>query len=319
MDPELPLEVLTMERPLASEMGSVLVSVLDANGLPAAGLPIGLWTKVDDPAEDSAPAEERRGHGVIRRVPTDQGVTDANGSVVLNYPMPTGLELPYFHTRIEPQLAFQEHSRSETGPGELPAPVVILRLPPTGTVHVSVVPAELAVRYASSVEARIDGQLGRDAPVVEGEALLAFVELGRTLELQLTTAAMENRKRKTSVRGPEVPGEVVEVGLTLDIWPTLRFRAGDEAGRPLAHATLAARIHHGRLWPQPGSARTDADGVAEFVVYGDARNDDAREFLLWSLSPPRLAQVWLPEVLETPTELGNITLQRVTPGSVPPP
>ena len=76
---------------------------------------------------------------------------------------------------------------------------------------------------------------------------------------------------------------------------------------------------HGRLSPQPGNARTDENGEAEFVVYGYARNEDAREFLLWSTSPPRFAQLWLPEVLETPTELGNITLRRVSPASVPPP
>jgi hypothetical protein len=105
----------------------------------------------------------------------------------------------------------------------------------------------------------------------------------------------------------------------MDAWPTLRFRVCDEAGQPLANAAFSVRIHHGKLSPQPGTARTDEYGAAEFVVYGYARNEDAREFLLWSTSPPRFAQLWLPEVLETPTELGNITLRRVSPARVPPP
>jgi hypothetical protein len=33
----------------------------------------------------------------------------------------------------------------------------------------------------------------------------------------------------------------------------------------------------------------------------------------------RTEEVWLPEVLETPTELGPVTLRPVAPGSVPPP
>jgi len=54
------------------------------------------------------------------------------------------------------------------------------------------------------------------------------------------------------------------------------------------------------------------------VVLGQARNDDPRELLLWTLAPPRFAQAWLPDVLGTPTELGTLTLRPAAPGSVPP-
>ena len=315
--PAATVEPRTEARSSARETGSVLVSVLDAHGRPAPGVPVGLSTHLDDPdpsEERSSPALER-----VRWFPGDQGVTDANGSVELHYFAPTALELAHFRTLLAPQLAFEELPTLETRPGELPPPVVVLRLPPTGSVRVRVEPVELVAEADASVEAVIDGHLRRNVPVTDGEALFAFVELGREIELRLLTAALANRPGKVVVRGPEIPGEVVEAKLVVAAWPTLRFRVCDEAGQPLANAAFSVRIHHGRLSPQPGNARTDENGETEFVVYGNARNEDARELLLWSTSPPRLAQVWLPEVLATPTELGNVTLRRVSPASVPPP
>lgn len=299
---------------LRPDRSAVFVSVLDARGRPAPDVTVGLSNAFLEPAD---PAD--RSGIPARWMPIDEGVTDAGGGVELRYLAPEPLELAGLRMRIAPLLAFDELPAFETELAQLPPPTVVLRLPPTGSIRVRVEPAELATRAKASVEAVIGERLLRRIAVTEGVALFALVELGHEVELRLTTATMGNRPSRRVVRGPEAPDEIVDATLVLDAWPTLRFCVNDELGRPLPNSSFSARIHHGKLSPQAGSAKTDDRGVAEFVVYGAARNEDVRELLVWSTSPPRLARLWLPEVLETPTELGNITLHRVAPDSVPPP
>lgn len=317
--PASPAQLPAPPRAPEPDMSKVLVSVLDARGRPAAGVPVGVWTFFVERDSDEGQGGSSNS-ARARSMSLGDGVTDATGSVELRYVAPSPDELAEVRTRIAPLLELDELPAFDSKLGELPPAAVVLRLPPAGSIRVQVEPAELATTARASVEAIFAGRLlRRSAAVIEGEAHFPFVELGHEIELRLSTAAMENRPARMVVHGPATPDEIVAVKLVLEPWPMLRFRVCDETGRPLPNASFSVRIHHGRLSPQPGNAKTDANGETEFVVYGDARNEDARELLIWSLSPPRLAHLWLPQFLEAPTELGNITLQRVAPGSVPPP
>jgi len=300
--------------PIPSEVQrrELCVQLIDAWGAPVAGVSIGLLALQR--------SEERQ-----RPSSQDERLTDADGRACFPLGLVTRWEgqIEVDLVRVVALLPLAQGPSVELEVGRPVPDELLLTLPPVGALVVHVFDPWHAPARNASVEAvisRADGGSWRaSAEVTEGLARFPAVELDTRIELRPTTPDLRARGERIVLDGPSSPGETIEATLRFDTeWPTLKLRALEESGRPLAHATLGMRILHGRLSPQPGNPSTDGAGELRVLFLGQPTSEDLRELLLWTEKPPRLVRLTLPSELGWPTDLGDVILRPTAPGNVPP-
>jgi len=259
----------------------VRVQVVDSGGAPRAGIPVALRVRDEYWTHDSVVAETAGPDGiaVIRNV--DLILKD-----LADTPVDTFLGI----AALLPEPVEVAIDRDD-----IPAEVVVLRLPPTGEVEVRVLdtagdpmadgdawvilaPAQ-ALEYASIDEIRF--LRGRPQAIQRGAALFPFVGLGMRLQ---ASGWRESGDTPTEVvgPGPNAPDERVELTLCFDANdPILLGRLLYHNGEPCAGQGISYTLHHyaeGGARSSGGRFRTDEAGRFEVVLVEDTDPDwDVRE------------------------------------------
>lgn len=249
------------------EAASLRVRVTDENGRPAAGVPVALRVGAGDffSFDLLRASTGADGIGVIPRAaaftaifsPMDGGNFSAAIAAVLPAPVTVTVDIQ-----------------------NLPAEPVELRLPPTGSVRVSVQTADgrpstepllLALAKARDNPEDDDdwlapGMPGFDAAAqrtVNGEALFHHVGLGLPIQVSAVFpgAPMASIARAP---GPQRAGETVQLILVEELdYPILIARLVDAAGQPLAGQTVQVQLllpDDERDWSNRHEQQTAADG-----------------------------------------------------------
>jgi hypothetical protein len=218
----------------------VRVRVRAGSGEPVEGVPVGLGSADGD---------------VVRALTDDAGVARlrARGRGEWLRPASVALALPLADPVVHP--LDLEH---------VPAEPIELVLPPTGALDVVLVDERGApwtprtrvfverVRPEEPLRAFRFAELWTE----NGVGRLEHVGLG--IELRVVAEPEERDEVRAIVRGPERAGKSVEARIVVGAaLPVIVGRAVDEVRRPLAHAQLEVRLHHGYGW----SGRTTTTGA----------------------------------------------------------
>ncbi|RMH02606.1 MAG: carboxypeptidase regulatory-like domain-containing protein, partial [Planctomycetota bacterium] len=233
---------------------TLLVRVEEADGAPAAGVPLGLRP---DGADLWAAAAVTGADGLARFPHAAALLPEGVGSKVV----------------VGPRLLLAERIEAEADLQAPPAEPLVLRLPATGRVRVQV--RDEGAPFPAGLQrielAEVDPQPGRPAPILQaapdadGGARFERVGLGRLLVAEAVFAGGA-RVPSAPFPGPVAAGEQVEVLLPADRSVVLLagrvLRPG--AGGPLAETTVRIRLEapslSGSLPIAEGPARTDAGG-----------------------------------------------------------
>jgi carboxypeptidase family protein len=280
------------------------VRVVDAQGAPVGGVEVQLLArKLDE--RDFGP-------------PRAAGTSRADGHAELDltaFRQERRPDARGWQQRLQAWAPFAALPSLELG-AELPAEVVMLRLPPSGSIAVKVDGAERALPEAC-VELLAPALVGQAqlaslrAPIVDGQAL--FPAVGLRLALQLRVRARGFRPLPPlELRGPSVACERVSATLELGAeWPRAALFAVDEHGDPLAnqcfHGWVDGPMPPPSLEPSP---RSDARGRLVFHVPGEPLPGETRRLCLRpaDLGPFPPTTLALPAALEpgVVTELGTL-------------
>lgn len=183
-------------------------------------------------------------------------------------------------------------------PEALPRDPVILVVPATGSVEVSVLDelgdplageAKVTIGVVRKGEARRLPSNTRDLrpalekPLENSRALFPHVGLGCELEV-IASSAGTMVSTRTYGAGPFRAGEKVSFELRLGLdYPVLRFRALDERGAPIVEEELHVTLHHEAIAmssDRPFTVRTDEHGVARIDLERRWTKDMTRVLLL---------------------------------------
>lgn len=276
----------------------VFVRVLDADGRPAAGVPLGCG--VNWGLHEAPPARaETTADGLACFVDAPASRRAFDGNVELRVLLPFA----------EPVRATLDRPYVRDAPFEV-------RLPPTGGVHVRVDgapdadPARVFVRRA-----RANPSDGKTHPEVElelerGEARCERVGLGLELEVEVEATWGRSFTRLARVHGPERAGETVEAALSFADFPCVALRLLDARGDAVDRSTMIELLTDAPDGPASRMRRrfVPVDGRIE-VLLPDPLRAGGRRFLRLSLDDERIAIVDLSRALPTGrTDLGDVRI-----------
>jgi len=280
---------------------SLSVLVVDAGGVPAAGIGVALTYQRSRTSFRSTGA-----------------TTGPDGIAEFELEEIQEGTLPGTRWEVQPRMLGASPPAVSLDPREPRAGPVRLQLPPTGRILVRLVDEDgRSVDEPTLVFARPG--VGRVAhpsinELIEGgRATIPFVEPGRRFEFRVPRG-MGRGMTEVEADGPSEPGETATVTITLpDDGTRLVGRFVDERGEPLGDRELTYHrgVPHRSHNAQPG--RTDRDGNFALVLSRPQESEEIR--LVSVLATPvvgdsvRLGCVELPEDLaDGPADVGDVPL-----------
>ena len=257
---------LTLPEGAEALAGPLRVRVLDAVGLPAAGVSVAYQLVTADSDQDLASA--RTGADGIAALDREK-----EGRLRAYF---EGMRLPYVR-RVACQGPLRSPPSAELELGDL-ARVVELRLEPTVALAVSVVGpdgAPISEGAAVQLSWTRPGEERRDGfewlELADGRALVEHVGCGLELSLGASVRGSRFKGVYRDLVAPASHGEVVAVELRFgDEHPVLAGRLVDPAGQPLAELTFW--LEHDYSGPSPdgrfrsGGRRLETDAEGRFEL-----------------------------------------------------